>query len=274
MPPLLPDLTAVFLIAILCVLIARQTAPARSLSARIWIPLALLAPLPATLEAIHASLSAPIRTTVELRDGRIVAQAYREAYTSLVDGRTVEHPERWFLRIGPETPRTIETTIAPFPTIGADAAHIAFTGTPGSTIRASVAGLPSAPLQICTGSCDGLSEIPDPRLTGSDGIVLAHWRRVQGSMIGQPALGPRVVPVDGISTLSPGRWLLTAGAGALLTIASLRLAARLQSTPAMPVRRAEKPVTVRRPPVTGMPPHRSLEPSGGAAFDEPPAPDS
>jgi hypothetical protein len=176
----------------------------------------------ATLFAISFSET----TLYQQKPGKITALIYREAYT--IDG--AERPEGWFIKIGDEAPAKITTTVNAFAVPSTSARFVAYVGTPAATMRASLKGLADAPVQVCTGSCDGLAAIPSDVIVGKDGVVLADLSRVQGSALGQPALGIEAVTAG----KSVGERIAI---GSLLALACLvfSLAARVltkQRTPA------------------------------------------
>lgn len=215
--------------------LARHLGQARGLSAPRWVAVGLIASGIASGEAVHAAMSDVPQSRIELTSGLIVAQGYREGYRSIVSGRSVEHPERWFLRIGHAVPSAIGTSVSSFRTTGETPVHTNLAGNPAATIRASVGGLDAAPIQVCTGDCAGLELIPSEALAGSEGVVIADWRRVQGSAIGQKALGPRVVPGE-MSPLPMGRWSLTIGFALTATLIGIPLISiRRRKTPQKPL---------------------------------------
>lgn len=185
-----------------------------------------IATLPFLAEAALATLHLQPEPSYGLRNARIVAQIYREAYKAVSPlGGEKEHPEGWYLRMGEEVPAKIETSVLPFATEGSGAQFLNYTGTPAATMRASIKDLPAEPIQVCTGACDGLAEIVD--LKGAEGVVVADWRRVQDVAIGQPA--PSLAMTTTMpSGLPVGRWCLTIGLALLATGGLLALSQHFQ----------------------------------------------
>lgn len=183
----------------------------------------LVATAPFLIEAAVATINLKPEPLYGLRSAKITAQIYREAYKSTSpSGNGEEHPEGWYLRMGEEAPGKIETSVLAFKTEGADARFVPYTGTPAATMRASIKDMSTDPIQVCTGDCEGLATISDAELKGTEGIVVADWRRVQDVTIGQaaPSLAMDTVMPSGLPI---GRWCLTIGLTLLATGALLAL---------------------------------------------------
>jgi hypothetical protein len=168
--------------------------------------------------ALATARIAPAHTQA-LSQGKITALIYREGYSYDADGARQDVNGGWYIKVGENIPTTLTTTIVAFPPLGpgAEARHLP--DTPSETMRASIKGLDEKPIQVCTGDCEGIGNIPDSAIRNTAGIVVADWARVQTSALGQPALAPVNGDALDPDPLPAGRWMLAIGLALALTAA-------------------------------------------------------